>query len=90
MNPIIFTGKDCPECEALKLWCKGRIEFKESTTEEMITHPARNIIMTQMAMQDMSLPIVWWRGEAMPADVFRSNVLYTKDDEDGDGVASKQ
>lgn len=67
-RPIIFTEPDCPACEAEKIrMTVAGVDYIERTATEIDTHPARNEIMAQLAMQGMALPVIWEDGRARGA-----------------------
>lgn len=75
-KPIFFTKDDCPKCEALKQWAKGRkIEVAVWDSSKVGEHSNATDIMAQLADQNMELPVIWWRDGAMNADTFKINIL---------------
>jgi glutaredoxin len=76
MKPIIFTQADCPKCELLKQWAKGKgIEFEERPVPELFGDEKSLELLAVFEKQGMSTPVVLWDDRAMTAEDFKREVL---------------
>jgi len=59
MNVVIYTMKNCPECEKVKLVFKETgTSFEEKDLNVLLSENTDVDALTQLAMQDMSAPVI--------------------------------
>ncbi len=79
---VIFTigehpeWPDCPECEMLKQWCNNHgVKYIEMSYRFIYCHPNHSDINAELSLNNMGLPVVWYKNMAMDSDSFKRNYL---------------
>lgn len=77
---LIFSNDGCTLCEKAKKFAEDHhLEVEERSGEEIMDWPdyaVRIELQPQLAMNNMQLPVIFWRGEATNAATFKENIQY--------------